>query len=65
MNRIVHKDKRGFWIFTKYYFYIEDKDEGLTEVFVDKQTWEEFDVGDYQDPVYKWFYSYRNKNAAI
>jgi hypothetical protein len=60
MMRIIGKDKWGFWFFTRYSFYVEDKDEGITEVFVNRETWEDFGVGDYQDPVYKWFYSYKN-----
>ena len=47
--KIILKDKWGFWFFKRYSFYIEDEDEGITEVFVNKSTWDRLNVGDYFD----------------
>jgi len=63
--RIIHKVKWGFWFFKRYSFYVEDKGEGITEVFVDKKTWENYGIGDYRDSVYGWFYSYKHNEHKI
>jgi len=60
MSQIIHKDKWGFWKFTKYFFYVEDDNGRITEVYVDKKTWTQFNIGDYRDSVYGWFYSYNH-----
>ena len=46
MNKIIHKDKCGFWIFVRYSMIVEDENEGLTEVIVDKKTFNIYNVGD-------------------
>ena len=46
MNKIIHKDAWGFWIFTRYSMILEDENEGLTEVLVDKQTFNNYNIGD-------------------
>ena len=46
MNKIIHKDVCGFWIFKRYSMIVEDKFEGLTEVIVDEDTFLKFNVGD-------------------
>jgi len=46
MNKIIHKDKCGFWIFVRYSMIVEDDDEGLTEVVVDKYTYMNYNIGD-------------------
>ena len=46
MNKIIHKDVCGFWIFKRYSMIVEDKNEGLTEVIVDKATYERYNIGD-------------------
>ena len=45
--KVYHKDTWGIWIFTKYVLYIEDTCESLTEVIVNKKTWDTYNVGDY------------------
>jgi hypothetical protein len=44
--KIYHKDSWGFWIFKRYSLFIEDENEGLTEILVDKNTWTQLSVGD-------------------
>jgi hypothetical protein len=44
--KIYHKESWGFWIFTRYSFYTEDEWGGLTEVLVDKDTWNRYNIGD-------------------
>jgi len=46
MNKIIHKDKCGFWILVRYSIIVEDENEGLTEVIVDKETFSKYNVGD-------------------
>jgi hypothetical protein len=46
-TRIFYKESWGFWIFKRYSFYIQDKDESITEVHVDKSTWGAYNIGDY------------------
>ena len=47
MNKIIHKDFCGFWIFkNRYSIILEDKNEGLTEAIVDKQTYMKYNIGD-------------------
>jgi hypothetical protein len=46
MNKIIHKDKCGFWIFVRYSMIVEDENEGLTEVVVDKNTYMKYNIGD-------------------
>lgn len=58
--KIIHKDKWGFWIFTRYSFILEDENEGLTEIVVDKKKWQRFCVGDYYDAHYGQFFKYDN-----
>ena len=47
--KIYHKDVWGFWIFKRYSLYLEAKNEALTEVLVDKTTWEFYNIGDYYE----------------
>ena len=46
MNKVIHKDKCGFWIFVRYSMIVEDESEGLTEVVVDKATYMKYNIGD-------------------
>ena len=46
MNKVIHKDKCGFWILVRYSMIIEDENEGLTEVIVNKETFDNYNVGD-------------------
>ena len=47
MNKIIHKDVCGFWIFkNRYSMIVEDEHEGLTEIVVDKKTFDKYNVGD-------------------
>jgi hypothetical protein len=48
--KIYHKDVWSFWIFKRYSIYIEDEFHSLTEVLVDKQTWERYNIGDIYVP---------------
>lgn len=45
-SKVYYKDIWGFWIFKRYSLYVEDKTEGVTEVLVDKVTWELYNIGD-------------------
>jgi len=45
--KIYHKDSWGFWIFTRHSLYVQDEEESLTELIVDKSTWSAYNVGDY------------------
>ena len=45
--KIYHKYVFGFWFFKRYSLYIEDEDEGLQEIIVDKYTWDQYEVGDF------------------
>jgi hypothetical protein len=45
--KIIHKDKWGFWIFTRYSFIVEDENDSITEIVVDKSRWEKYTIGDY------------------
>jgi hypothetical protein len=47
--KIYHKDKWGFWIFTRYSFFLEDESEGLVEFTVNKNTWNNYNIGDYYE----------------
>ena len=52
MNKIIHKDVCGFWIFkNRYSMIIEDENEGLTEVLVDKQTFNRYNIGDIYEKI--------------
>ena len=44
--KIYHKDYWGFWFLKRYSLYVEDENESLTEILVDKETWEFYNVGD-------------------
>ena len=44
--KIYYKETWGFWIFKRYSFYVQDEQEGLTEILVDKNTWQSYDIGD-------------------
>jgi len=44
--KIYYKETWGFWFFKRYSFYVEDEQEGLTEILVDKNTWLSYDIGD-------------------
>jgi len=46
MNKIIHKATCGFWIFTRYSMIVEDENEGLTEIVVDKTTYQTYNIGD-------------------
>jgi hypothetical protein len=45
--RIISKDKWGFWIFVRYSFIVEDQNDSITEIVVDKSRWEKYTIGDY------------------
>ena len=45
--KVYHKDSWGFWIFARYSLYVQDADDGLTELLVDKNTWSRYNIGDY------------------
>lgn len=52
MNKIIHKDFCGFWIFkNRYSIILEDKNEGLSEVIVDKLTYEQYSIGDIYEKI--------------
>lgn len=58
--RIVLKIKRGFWVFSRYIFYLfdsEDLSKGMPIIEVDQKTWKKFNVGDYFDDHYHQFYT--------
>jgi hypothetical protein len=44
--KIYHKDVWGFLFFKRYSFYVEDEDQSLTEILVDKDTWDLYNTGD-------------------
>lgn len=44
--KIYHKDSWGFWIFRRFSLYVEDAEGNLTEVLVDRKTWNSSDAGD-------------------
>jgi hypothetical protein len=44
--KIYFKETWGFWFFKRYSFYVQDEQEGLTEILVDKNTWQSYDIGD-------------------
>ena len=47
MNKIIEKSFCGFWIFeNRYSMIVEDENEGLTDVIVDKSTFERYNIGD-------------------
>ena len=47
MNKIIEKSFCGFWIFkNRYSLILEDENEGLTEVIVDKDTYNNYNIGD-------------------
>lgn len=48
MKKIIHKDFCGFWIFkNRYSMIVEDANEGLIEIIVDKETYNKYNVGDF------------------
>ena len=47
--KIYFKESWGFWIFKYYSFYVEDSNEGLTEILIDKNTWNRYNIGDYYE----------------
>lgn len=60
--RIIHKSNWGFWISSRYSFILEDEEESLTEIVVNKKTFNKFNVGDYYDPHYGQFFKYDSRN---
>lgn len=44
--KIYHKDVWDFWFLKRYSFYVEDEEQSLTEIIVDKNTWCRYNVGD-------------------
>ena len=60
--KIIHKDKWGFWIFTRYTFIVEDEEGSLTEVTAPKDVWIRHEVGDYYDPHYHQFFKYDQRD---
>ena len=47
MNKIIHKDVCGFWIFkNRYSMIVEDENGGLIEIVVNKKTFDKYNVGD-------------------
>ncbi len=57
--RIVFKVKRGFWVFSVFYFYLfgDEDPKGTLIKEVDKKTWNKFNIGDYFDTHYHQFYT--------
>ena len=54
MNKIVEKSFCGFWIFkNRYSMILEDENEGLTEIIVDKVTYDSYNIGDKYEKIYK------------
>lgn len=51
MNKIIHKDVWGFWIFKRYSVIVEDENEGLTELPVDKKTFDKYNIGDQYEKI--------------
>lgn len=51
MNKVIHKEAWGFWIFTRYSMILEDENEGLTEIPIDKQTFDKYNVGDIYEKI--------------
>ena len=45
-GKIILKDKWGFWFFKRHSFIIEDIDQSLTELHVNEETWNKYNVGD-------------------
>jgi hypothetical protein len=48
--KIYHKDVWGFWFLKRYSLYVEDEEQSLTEIPVDKDTWSMYNVGDIYVP---------------
>lgn len=46
MNKVIYKETWGFWIFKRYSMIIEDENESLTEIIVDKATFKKYNIGD-------------------
>jgi hypothetical protein len=46
MNKVVYKEAWGFWIFKRYLMIVEDENESLTEIPVDKETFNSYNIGD-------------------
>ena len=65
--KIIHKSNWGFWIFSRYSFILENEEEGLDEIVIDKKTWNNFEIGDFYDSHYGQFFKYdqRNKNNRL
>ena len=51
MNKVIHKDKCGFWILVRYSMIVEDEHESLTEVIVNKETFDKYNVGDIYEKI--------------
>lgn len=47
--KIIHKDVWGFWIFKRYSLIVEDENESLTEIIVDKETWMKYNIGNHYE----------------
>jgi hypothetical protein len=45
--KIYHKDAWGFWIFKRYSLFVEDENEGLTELMVNRETFNKYNIGDH------------------
>jgi hypothetical protein len=60
--KIINKSNWGFWIFSRYSFILENDEEGLTEIVVNKKTFDKFNVGDYYDSHYGQFFKYDSRN---
>ena len=48
--KIYHKDVWGFWLLKRYSLYVESEEQSLTEITVDRDTWNMYDVGDIYVP---------------
>ncbi len=48
--KIYHKDAWGFWFLKRYSFYVESEEQSLTEITVDRDTWNMYNVGDIYVP---------------
>ena len=48
--KIYYKDVWGFWLLKRYSFYVESEEQSLTEITVDRDTWNMYNVGDIYVP---------------
>ena len=46
--RIINKEYYGL-IFKRYFFHLEDHDDSLTEISVERNIWDDYEIGDSYD----------------